>query len=916
MAYLELIRTEYGEKETLGKLSVMEGSTLKFECKTLELPWLNNQSYISCIPTGKYQLRRAESSPKISYPHLQVLDVPNRTGIAIHIGNFNTEIEGCILVGKDYMDINLDKVMDLTSSEVTLQKILLYFPPYTISNPEQNYILIKDEGEEEEEEAEEEEEERVVEEPSLSYIEYTITKSEINTVSLFFNSLPGAEQPIIAVGEWTIEGFGNYTGGTSLKNIDRIFNSYTFEEKEQYKSTYQNPALWGNLLLKKNTLVLLPKNKINREILAISGKNQDYEEYNYVAFLAKQLKDLILDPNYEPVMHYQELNVDFPSCTVWLWSRAFSKQKQGELEGSLLDISKFVMSLRTSVSSSGGNFDVTLSPIISDFIKGLDYNYVNSNFLSIKGGKEKDNIYKRNFPSFLKLVSANDLIFIRFETLKLERRYNQNIVWKGDLPNKVYDMIGLVDGTRVSTDPEGNVSINVFGRDLMKVLIDDACYFYVLQFAADLYTNISEQDKLFQRNMIHGDYLSLFLSKTYLSISDSLKFVINHLSNMGIVPDSLFSKYKISSTKDKRTYVYRLDTKEKPSNKKDPTKSEDQEDLPYKEELANGVWQIIKLAIDKNVSFRRTQDSTLSQPDGSLINHFHKVCQEPFVEFFGDTYGDMYYFIVRRPPFDGDAIKYFLKKKTYGKSLVIDIREEDIFNDNLSFDEDGIYSWYEIHPQNLFAGQNSEVALAYIPAVFFPIYADIWGNRRYSQPTNYVPYTGIMGNGYFYDREAVIKFVVNELKYLIDINCYLPFTRKGSITIAGDRRIKRGNFVRLLSTGEIFYVDIVTHSLSISERSIDRNTTLQVSRGMREKFIDFPKYNYFNIIDTEYIKNELIKGLTKAKTSGLTIRSDYGVNGDVFDFFFSKKQFDDEEKISVTDRLGVVKNISKKLGTI
>lgn len=74
---------------------------------TLELPSRNNARNISCIPAGKYRLTKA-SSPKFArcfYVH----DVPNRSGILIHVGNSLLDTDGCILVG---LDVNGDHIVN------------------------------------------------------------------------------------------------------------------------------------------------------------------------------------------------------------------------------------------------------------------------------------------------------------------------------------------------------------------------------------------------------------------------------------------------------------------------------------------------------------------------------------------------------------------------------------------------------------------------------------------------------------------------------------------------------------------------------------------------------------------------------------------------------------------------------------
>lgn len=77
-----------------------------FNCRTLELPWKNNQKQISCIPPGEYdvEIRLSNKYGRVYW----VRHVPNRTYILIHSGNyagdksqgFKSHVMGCILLGK------------------------------------------------------------------------------------------------------------------------------------------------------------------------------------------------------------------------------------------------------------------------------------------------------------------------------------------------------------------------------------------------------------------------------------------------------------------------------------------------------------------------------------------------------------------------------------------------------------------------------------------------------------------------------------------------------------------------------------------------------------------------------------------------------------------------------------------------
>jgi hypothetical protein len=87
---LELSRT-YFPDGTNGKLEC-EG---KLICYTIELPWKNNETKVSCIPDGKYFIKKRYSH-KFKW-HLVVIDVKNRKLILFHsANNALKELNGCI----------------------------------------------------------------------------------------------------------------------------------------------------------------------------------------------------------------------------------------------------------------------------------------------------------------------------------------------------------------------------------------------------------------------------------------------------------------------------------------------------------------------------------------------------------------------------------------------------------------------------------------------------------------------------------------------------------------------------------------------------------------------------------------------------------------------------------------------------
>ncbi|WAS28547.1 hypothetical protein [Vibrio phage LV6] len=99
---LHIAREPSTDQGTFGKLYLPNGRTLE----TIELPWRDNKTSISCIPAGLYYCTPWNSSRFGKVWHL--VDVKGRSYILIHKGNvagdaskgYKTNSAGCILIGK------------------------------------------------------------------------------------------------------------------------------------------------------------------------------------------------------------------------------------------------------------------------------------------------------------------------------------------------------------------------------------------------------------------------------------------------------------------------------------------------------------------------------------------------------------------------------------------------------------------------------------------------------------------------------------------------------------------------------------------------------------------------------------------------------------------------------------------------
>lgn len=101
--------------------------SLGFSCACLELPWLQNQSGVSCIPAGSYTVQWTMSA---KYKRIIPLVIPTgkRTGIRIHSANwggsvaagFKADLLGCIALGTS--TVLLNRQWFLQNSRATILK--------------------------------------------------------------------------------------------------------------------------------------------------------------------------------------------------------------------------------------------------------------------------------------------------------------------------------------------------------------------------------------------------------------------------------------------------------------------------------------------------------------------------------------------------------------------------------------------------------------------------------------------------------------------------------------------------------------------------------------------------------------------------------------------------------------------------
>lgn len=134
-----LLERVYLADRTLGSIFSPQAGLI---CKTLELPWLNNQRSVSCIPEGKYLViysppvlkddpttEEDESGGRHprDYEHYILPKVPGRSGILIHRGKTPEWSKGCITVGGRFGNFNTSEPT-LEDSKAKLQWMIDSLP--------------------------------------------------------------------------------------------------------------------------------------------------------------------------------------------------------------------------------------------------------------------------------------------------------------------------------------------------------------------------------------------------------------------------------------------------------------------------------------------------------------------------------------------------------------------------------------------------------------------------------------------------------------------------------------------------------------------------------------------------------------------------------------------------------------------
>lgn len=397
-------------------------------------------------------------------------------------------------------------------------------------------------------------------------------------------------------------------------NKDLIWQQYTELDKEIEKA---GSGKWPESAADLSLTSWLPSpcvlrinpSKVTAE-LAIAQTNAQVNTEDFYAFAAEKIQDIYQNEGYR----IADSSKRSPDCSVVGWFKSLyyvsldaKGKKTIKMEKNdfteFADLSRHIVSLATSMTSNGGSFTMRL-PIVSarsegvgvitEILKGGNgertygdmagqQGKASKNDVSYEYGKNGEYYAKSSFDDieanyFNWLISSNDILFISFEKLDMELVKETADWYSGDVDNfkistklaeGVYDMIALVDEVKVVTNSQSSDAyVEITGRDLMKLLIEDGSFFFNPSTTSDPSTvfaneqSYGKQGDIREADVMNNTYnnpinrlrrvtgeIDIFANRINMDISYILKGVISQLANVEVVPGYVFETWGEDRTK-------------------------------------------------------------------------------------------------------------------------------------------------------------------------------------------------------------------------------------------------------------------------------------------------------------------------------------------------------------------------------
>lgn len=372
---------------------------------------------------------------------------------------------------------------------------------------------------------------------------------------------------------------------TGISNKEELFSAYTKQQRKELNILSPDDITESTPIFPPATLYVAIDN-VEKDL--ISYESQFTKQVDTNAFISHEMSKIVNSNGY----YKDEYTKIYPKCSVWMWCKALESEYNlsgpDNIVGKLVNITPFIQNIEISVSETGGNFQIQVPYIPSRSQIIYDKKY---------GGKQDEAYYRlfdigsheiiktevdefvvdssmfnfegaRNLDFISHVLQSNDLIFIKLEKLVMEEDddikddffINYNVI-----PANVFDMIGLVDSVTKSQQPE-DISVNISGRDLMKLILDDGSFWFphaavAQDFDGGIFINSGNQndansafETLYRASengkpanpearMMENSLIKQFWSPKSRTIPTALSYLIKSLSNIEVVPSVLFDAY-------------------------------------------------------------------------------------------------------------------------------------------------------------------------------------------------------------------------------------------------------------------------------------------------------------------------------------------------------------------------------------
>lgn len=115
---MNLVRSQFRQDGIFGSLYQPDGDLVAV---TLEHAYLEIGGYVPKLPDGLYTCKR-RLSPRFGRELFQIMDVPGCTFMEIHVGNFQIDSDGCVLLGVNVITVGDAKA--ISSSRIAFNHFM------------------------------------------------------------------------------------------------------------------------------------------------------------------------------------------------------------------------------------------------------------------------------------------------------------------------------------------------------------------------------------------------------------------------------------------------------------------------------------------------------------------------------------------------------------------------------------------------------------------------------------------------------------------------------------------------------------------------------------------------------------------------------------------------------------------------